>query len=167
MNHLHPDPWSSKQLCQAGIALHLQKTHRFWSVAQSCLTPYYRMDCSLPGSSVHGISQARILEWVAISFSRGSSWPRDRICLCCIGRQSLNHWARREAPFFGKAVKFSVWACLWAPSFTLRCHQDTLLILLVLPLRGILQLTFIFIKNSHLFICIHLSMLSPSHPSFI
>ena len=35
------------------------------------------MDCSLPGFSIHGISQARVLEWVAISFSRGSSWPRD------------------------------------------------------------------------------------------
>ena len=36
------------------------------------------MDCSLPGSSIHGIFQARILEWVAISFCKGSSWPRDR-----------------------------------------------------------------------------------------
>ena len=35
------------------------------------------MDCSLPGSSVHGILQARILEWVVIPFSKGSSWPRD------------------------------------------------------------------------------------------
>ena len=47
------------------------------------------MDCSPPGSSVHGISQARILEWVAISFSRGSSWPRDQICVSCIGREIL------------------------------------------------------------------------------
>ena len=44
------------------------------------------MDCSLPGSSVHGISQARILEWVAISFSRGSSGPRDWTQVYCIGR---------------------------------------------------------------------------------
>ena len=41
------------------------------------------MDCSPPGSSVHGISQARILEGVAMSFSRGSSWPRDRTCMSC------------------------------------------------------------------------------------
>ena len=41
------------------------------------------MDCSPPASSVHGISQARILEWVAISFSRGPFWPRDRSCICC------------------------------------------------------------------------------------
>ena len=45
------------------------------SVMPNSLQP---MDCSLPGSSVHGILQARILEWVAISFSRGSSRPRDR-----------------------------------------------------------------------------------------
>ena len=42
------------------------------------------MGCSLPGSSVHGISQARMLEWVAIPFSRRSSWPRDQIQVACI-----------------------------------------------------------------------------------
>ena len=47
-------------------------------VAKWCLILCYPMDCSLPGSFVHGISQARILEWVVISFSRGSSRPRDR-----------------------------------------------------------------------------------------
>ena len=46
-------------------------------VAQSCLTLCNPMDCSLTGSSAHGILQARILEWVAICFSRRSSWPRD------------------------------------------------------------------------------------------
>ena len=46
-------------------------------VTQSCLTLCDPTDCSPPGSSIHGIFQARILEWVAISFSRGSSWPRD------------------------------------------------------------------------------------------
>ena len=46
---------------------------------QSCLTLCGLMDCSLPGSSVPGILQARILEWVAIPFSRGSSQPKDRI----------------------------------------------------------------------------------------
>ena len=49
-----------------------------WSVrTQFCLTLWDPMDCSLPGSSVHGILQARILEWVAISSSRGCSWLRD------------------------------------------------------------------------------------------
>ena len=46
-------------------------------VAQSCLTLCDPMDCSLPGSSIRGIFQARILEWVAVSFSRRSSRPRD------------------------------------------------------------------------------------------
>ena len=46
-------------------------------VAQSCLTLCDPMNCSPPGSSAHGILQARILEWVPIPFSRGSSWPRD------------------------------------------------------------------------------------------
>ena len=48
-------------------------------VAQPCMTLCHPMDCSLPGSSVHGILQPRILEGVAISFSRGSSQPRDRV----------------------------------------------------------------------------------------
>ena len=56
------------------------------------------MDCTLPGFSVHRVSQAKILEWVAISFSRGSCQPRDRTCVSCIGRQILYHWASREAP---------------------------------------------------------------------
>ena len=60
------------------------------------------MDYSPPGSSVHSISQARILDWVAISFSRGPSWPRDQTCISCIDRQILYHWATREA-----SVKFS------------------------------------------------------------
>ena len=46
-------------------------------VIQSCPTLCHPMDCSIPACSVHGILQARILEWVAISFSRGSSWPRN------------------------------------------------------------------------------------------
>ena len=51
------------------------------------------MDCSLPGSFVHGISQARTMEWVAISYSRGSSRPRDRTrvsCISCVGKQILD-----------------------------------------------------------------------------
>ena len=53
-------------------------------VIQSCLTLRDPMDCSLPGSSVHGIFQARVLEWVAISFSKGSSLPRDQSQVPCI-----------------------------------------------------------------------------------
>ena len=59
------------------------------------------MDCSPPGSFVHGILQAGILEWVAISFSRGSSPPRDRTCasyVSCIGRQVLYHQCHLGSP---------------------------------------------------------------------
>ena len=51
---------------------------------QSCLTLCDPMDRSLPGSSVHGILQARILEWGAVPFSRGSSQPRDRTRISCV-----------------------------------------------------------------------------------
>ena len=59
----------------------------------SCLTLWEPMDCSSPSSSVCGILQVRILEWVAMSFFRGSSWPRDQTCISCIGRRFLYHWA--------------------------------------------------------------------------
>ena len=65
--------------------------------AQSCLTLCNPMDCSLPGSSLHGILQARVLEWVAISFSRGSSRPSDRTWVSCIPGRCFNLWATREA----------------------------------------------------------------------
>ena len=67
-------------------------------VAQSCPTLCDPMDCSLPGSSVHGSLQARILEWVAISSSRGSSWPRDWTQVSCIASGFFPNWATREAP---------------------------------------------------------------------
>ena len=57
------------------------------------------MDCSLPGSSVHGILQARMLEWVVIPFSRESSQPRDWTWISCIVGRFFTVWATREAPF--------------------------------------------------------------------
>ena len=62
----------------------LLSTHQFSSVAQSCPTLCDPMDCSLPRSSIHGIFQTRILEWVAISFSRGSSGPKDWTRVFCM-----------------------------------------------------------------------------------
>ena len=69
-------------------------------VAQSCPTLCDPVDCSLPGSCVHGILQARILEWVAISFSRGSCRPRDRTQVSRIGHRCFNLWATREVPWY-------------------------------------------------------------------
>ena len=73
-------------------------------VSNSFATPW---TVAPPGSSVHGISQARMLEWVAISFSRVSSWPRDQTRVLCIGTRILYHWATREAPLKNK-TKFLV-----------------------------------------------------------
>ena len=67
-------------------------------VIKSCPTLPTPWTTSQPGPSVHWLSQARILAWVAISFSMGSSWPRDRTHVPCIGRWILYHWATSEAP---------------------------------------------------------------------
>ena len=72
------------------------------SVAQLCPSLCDPMDCSLPGSFVHIISHARILKQVAISFSTGSSLPRDQTCVSyvsCIGRQILHHCASLPGAF--------------------------------------------------------------------
>ena len=74
--------------------------------AQSCLTLFNPMECSPAGSSVHGIFQARKLEWVAISFSRGCSWLRDQTHLSGIsstGKWILYHWAT------GEGIKLLIW----------------------------------------------------------
>ena len=63
------------------------------SVAQLCLTLCDPIDCSSTATSVHGILQTRILEWVPIPFSRGSSRPRDWTHISCSGRRILYHWA--------------------------------------------------------------------------
>ena len=64
-------------------------------VSQLCPTLCDPMDCSLPGSSVHGILQARILQWVAISFSRGSSWPRDQTRDSCFAGRFFTIWVKK------------------------------------------------------------------------
>lgn len=88
--------------------------HRLWSswslgqtcclAAQLCLCD--PRNCSSPGYPVHGIFQARVLEKVAISFSRGHSQPRDRTCITWIGRQIFYHWASREASQFPTNIYF-------------------------------------------------------------
>ena len=75
-----PHPWDSPGK-NTGVGFHFllqcMKVKSESEVAQWCPTLRDPMDCSLPGSSVHGIFQARILEWVAISFSMGSFQPKD------------------------------------------------------------------------------------------
>ena len=87
-----------------GITLSLASFYFFLCVCvlvtQSCRTLCEPMDCSPPGSSVHGILQASILEWVAIHFSRGSSQPGDQTQVSFIASRFFTIWATREAPPF-------------------------------------------------------------------
>ena len=96
-----PCPWDSPSK-NTGVGCHflLQclKVKSESEVTQSCLTLWNLMDCGLPGSSVRWILQARIPEWVAISFSRGSSQPRDWTLVSCITDRFFTVWATREAP---------------------------------------------------------------------
>ena len=92
---------------------------RWWwcLVAQLCpilCGPHNPMDCSPPGSSVHGILQARILEWVATCFSRESSQSRGQTHVSCIGRWVLYHWVTWEAHNSSTRadLELSVW-CRW------------------------------------------------------
>ena len=72
-------PWSPSICSVLSVLSEWSKYGWKWKlVTQSCPTLCDPMDCSPPGSSVHGILQARILEWAAISFSSGSSQPRDQ-----------------------------------------------------------------------------------------
>ena len=72
-----------------------------YTCARSCPAFCDPTDCSVPGSSLHEIFLVRILERVAISSFRVSSWPRDWICVSCIGRQILYHWATGEPLYIG------------------------------------------------------------------
>ena len=98
--------WQNMELEQEGVGWE-SLTTAVWvnllfpysgsEVAQSCLTLCDPMDWSPPGSSVHGILQARILEWGAISSSRGSSQPRDWTWVSYIAGRRFTLWATREA----------------------------------------------------------------------
>ena len=80
-------------------------------VAQSCLTLCVPMDCSLQGSSVLGIFQARVLEWVAIFFSRRSPQPRDQTQVCLIAGRCFTVWATREATILRVAGTLTINCC--------------------------------------------------------
>ena len=79
------------------------------------------MNYSLPRSSIHGIFQARVLEWVAISFARGSSRPRDRTWVSRIVGRRLTIWATREVSFIF-SVKSLSRVRLFATPWTIACH---------------------------------------------
>ena len=86
-------------------------------IAQSCPTLCDSMDCSLPGFSVHGILQARMLEWVTIALSRGFSWPRDWTLVSHIGGRHFNLWATREVQVRLREGEARAEALRWAPTW--------------------------------------------------
>ena len=95
--------------------------------AQSSLTHCNSMDCSPPGSSVHGISQARILEWVAISFSKGSSQPRGQTCISCLAYRFFTTEPPGK-PLNGLLVSKTEFLCflkVWAPRFRRLEQEDS------------------------------------------
>ena len=83
----------SQRVWQNWVTKHTYKD-QFSSVAQSCPTLCDPVDCSPPGSSVQGILQARILWWVAMLSSRGSSQPRDWTQVSCIAGRFFTNWAK-------------------------------------------------------------------------
>ena len=91
-------PWTEEPDGLPSMGLH--RVGHDWSdlAAAAPLTLCNPMDCSPPGSSLHGNLQARILEWVASPFSRGSSWPRDQTWVSCIAGRCFTVWDIREAP---------------------------------------------------------------------
>ena len=97
-------------------------------VAQSCLTLCNPMGCSWPGFSVHGISQARILKWVAIPFFRGSSWPRGQTQVSDIADRFFTVWATSTKTVFTPFYKYFHPLSL-NPSFVskiCRSHKSTI-----------------------------------------
>ena len=90
-----------------GLPPYFLPSFRRSEVVQSCPTLWDPMDSSLQGSCVHGIFQARVLEWVAISFSRGSSPPRDQTQVSRIARRRFTIWATREAYFLQNFTQIS------------------------------------------------------------
>ena len=103
----------------------------FWSspqvtvlVTQPCPTLWDPMDCSLPGPFVHGILQARILEWVGIPFSRGSSLPRDWTWVPCMVGRFFTVWATRETlPCLAHTWIYHCWANVFSLRFFSSARQ--------------------------------------------
>ena len=99
-------------------------------VAQSCPTLCNPMDCSLSGSSVHGIFQAKVLVWVAISFSRGSSRPRDWTQVSCIAGRFFYHLSHiHQSSVTGSFPKLTPKNELWLFPFSCFFHFSSHMIL--------------------------------------
>ena len=114
-----PCPWDSPGK-NTGVGCHFllqcMKVKRQREVAQSCPTLSDPTDCSLPGYSTHGISQARVLEWVAIAFSLDGASGQESVCQCrrC-KRCGFDPWVAEDPLEKGMAIHSSIhtWKILW------------------------------------------------------
>ena len=120
---LHPWDSQGKNTGMGGhFLLQCMKVKSESEVSQLWPTLCNPMDCGLPGSSVHGIFQARVLKWVAISFSRGSSRPRDGIRVFCMAESPLSHLGSQGIAFYWKMETPALHGVRWAVVTEIHSH---------------------------------------------
>ena len=112
LGFLHNDLWNNNTMLLTPHSLYERKWGKWsHSVVSNSLWPHGLY--SLPSSSFHGISQARILEWVAISFSRGSSWPRDGSWISRIAGKTIYHLSHQGSPCLSMKLKVKLLSHIW------------------------------------------------------
>ena len=128
-------------------------------VTQSCLTLCDPMDCSPLGSSVHGIFQTRILEWVAISYSKGSSWPKDQTHVSWVSCLAGRFFTTVPPAVVQSLSRVWLFATPWAAA-----RQASLSFIIS---QSLLKLMFIesVMPSNHLILCHPLLLLPSIFPS--
>ena len=104
--------WIMPIPCPQGVYNSIERKKES-EVAQSCPTLCDPMDYSLPGSSIHGIFQARILEWIAISLPRVSSWTRDGSWISRIAGKTIYHLSHQGSPCLSMKLKVKLLSHIW------------------------------------------------------
>ena len=130
---------------------------------QSCLTLCNPIDCSLPGSSVHGILQARTLEWVAMPSSRGSSWPRDWTCISCISCIASRFFTTEPRKLLGLSDQLLSRVRLFATPW-IAAHQASLSMTTYWSSPKLMSIELMML-SSHLILCCPLLLLPSIPPS--
>ena len=135
-----------------------------WSevlVTQLCPTLCDPMDRSTPSSSVCRVFQTRILQWVAILFSRGSFWPRDQTLVSCISGRFLTIWIIREAQSYISSVQSLSHVWLFATPWIAACQAS----LSITNSWSSVRLIKSVMRFSHLILCCPFLLLPPIPPS--
>ena len=118
-----------------------------WKLSHSVMSnSLHPLDCSPPGSSIRGIFQARVLEWVAISFSRGSSWPRDWTQVSHTAGRHFTIWATREVYFIYSRVYMLISNSWFIPASLGPFGKNVLLFYACDSISVLWMFIFIFLK---------------------